>query len=180
MKKNISYLVLTIIAATFFVSCSKSETLQSYFVDHQEAPGFISQDFPLSMVKIDKSQLTEKQKEAYNSVEKLNFLGFKTSDENLETYQTETAKVKAILSDEKYNDLLDFNSKGDKVSVKYIGTDEVADEVVVYGSSKEKGFIIVRVLGHNMSPQKMITLVEALQNANFDESQLDDISNFFK
>ena len=161
-------------------SCGNNESLQSYYVDHQEAKNFISQDLPLSMLDIDKTQFTEEQLEAYESVNKLNFLGFKASADNKDTYITEVAKVKSILSDSKYNELMQFSDKGTKISVKYLGTDDEADEVILFGSSKDMGFGVVRILGDNMSPDKMVTLINVLQKSNIQEDQIENIMNFFK
>src|SRR5690606_15897532 len=132
---------------------------------HQESKNFMTQDIPISMLKIDESKFNSEQKEAYNSVSRLNFLGFKANETNAETLKVELAKVKTILSNDKYNDLMEFSDRGNKIVVKYLGDDE-ADEVIVFGSSKEMGFGIVRVLGDDMSPNKMVTLVSILQGAN--------------
>ena len=178
MLRTIKYIVFTL-TAVFLTSCGDSVSLQRYYVDNQESKNFISQDVPLSMIKLDKTDFTEEQKDAYNSVSKLNFLGYKTSEADIETYKTELAKVKTILSDSKYNDLMEFSDKGNKVVVKYIGDDDEADEVVVFGSAKELGFGIVRILGDNMSPDKIAVLINAMQKANVDESQIENIMNFF-
>jgi len=162
------------------VSCNDGKSLQTYFVENQETSNFISQDIPISMVKIDDSKFTDEQKEAYNSVKRLNFLGYRVDGTEAETFKAELAKVKTILNDEKYNDLMEFSDKGNKIIVKYIGTDDDADEVVVFGSAKEYGFGIVRVLGDDMNPDKMVTLVSAMQSANVDENQIQDFMNFFK
>ncbi|GAA3653787.1 DUF4252 domain-containing protein [Flavivirga jejuensis] len=180
MKRTIKHIFYILFIAVILVSCGNGASLQHYFVDNQESNNFISQDIPISMVKLDKSNFTEEQNEAFNSVRRLNFLGYKTTEADTETYQVELAKVKTILSDSKYNDLLEFSDKGRKVIVKYIGTDDEADEVVVFGSSKELGFGIIRVLGDDMSPDKMTILFTALQTANIDESQVKDLMNFFK
>ena len=66
------------------------------------------------------------------------------------------------------------------MQVKYLGDEEDADEVVVFGSSKEMGFGIVRVLGNDMNPDKMVTLVSILKTANVDKGQVQDIMSFFK
>ncbi|NMH86634.1 DUF4252 domain-containing protein [Flavivirga sp. Y03] len=159
-------------------SCASEASLQHYFVDNQESSNFISQDIPISMVKLDKSHFSEEQNEAFNSVKRLNFLGYKVSE--AKTFKTELAKVKTILKDKKYNDLMEFNDKGRKIIVKYVGTDDEADEVIVFGSSKDLGFGIIRVLGNDMSPDKMVTLITALQKADIDESQVENLMNFFK
>ncbi|MEL0652242.1 DUF4252 domain-containing protein [Algibacter sp. TI.3.09] len=180
MKRAINHLLLGLFATVMLVSCSSGPTLQTYFVDHQEAPNFISQDLPISMLKVDKSSFTEEQNEAFNSVTRLNFIGYKANESNTEDLKVEIAAVKEILKDEKYNELIEFSDKGNKIAVKYIGTDDEADEIIIFGSSKEYGFGVVRVLGSDMNPSKMGTLVGALKGANFDKDQLKDIQNFFK
>ena len=180
MKQELKHTILLLITALILVGCNDGPSLQRYFIDKQETENFITQDIPISMLKIDESKLSIEQKEAYNSVNRLNFLGFKLSETNTDILKAEIAKVKTILSDDRYNDLIEFSDKGNRIVVKYIGNDEDAEEVIVFGSSKELGFGIVRVLGNDMSPDKMATLVSVLQNANVDESQLQDVMSFFK
>ena len=180
MNSSIKKLLFSLLACIVLVSCNNGQSLQTYFVDNQETPDFLSADLPTTIVKIDESTLSKDQKEAYNSVKRLNFLGYKIKENNLEDYTLELSKVKSILNNKKYNDLIEFNDKAAKVVVKYIGDDDTADEFVVFASSKDMGFGIVRILGDNMRPEKMATLVDALQNADFDESQLNGITDFFK
>ncbi|GAA4817618.1 DUF4252 domain-containing protein [Litoribaculum gwangyangense] len=180
MQRAVKYIICTFLATVFLTSCGDGVSLQRYYVDNQESKNFITQDIPLSMVDIDKSTFTEEQLEAYNSVNKLNFLGYKSNETDLESYNLEVAKVKTILKDSKYNDLMEFSDKGNKIFVKYVGDDDEADEVIVFGSSEDMGFGIVRILGNNMNPEKMITLIDAFQKANVDENQIQDIMNFFK
>lgn len=180
MKRAINPIILVLFASLILASCNNGATLQRYFVDNQESKNFISQDIPISMLKIDESKFTKEQKEAYKSVNRLNFLGYKASETEAAILKAELAKIKIILSDDRYKDLVEFSDKGNKIIVKYIGTDEDAEEVIVFGSSKELGFGIVRVLGNDMSPDKMATLVSVLQEANVDEGQLQDVMSFFK
>jgi hypothetical protein len=180
MIRTIKYAIYTIIATVILTGCGDGVSLQRYYVDSQEAKNFISQDIPISMLDVDKSNFTEEQLEAYKSVNKLNFLGYKSSDANLDTFNAEVSKVKAILSDDKYIDLMEFSDKGNKIVVKYIGDEDDADEVVIFGSAKDMGFGIVRILGNDMNPDKMVTLINAMQQANVDENQVQDIMNFFK
>ena len=180
MKSFINHFAVFFIVISVLISCTSGASLQTYFVDKQESKNFISQDFPLSMVKIDQSNFNEEQKEAYKSVSRLNFLGYKIDGENSEDLNSEIKTVKEILSQPKYKDLMEFNDKGNKIVVKYIGDDDDADEVIVFGSSKTMGFAIVRVLGDDMNPDKMVTLMSAVQNSDIDEKQIQDIMNFFK
>ncbi len=180
MKRTIQYILCTILTTVLLVSCGDGVSLQRYYVDNQESKHFITQDIPISMVKLDKSNFSEEENEAFNSVKRLNFLGYQTEDTNAESYKVELEKVKTILSADKYNDLMEVSDKGNKLVVKYIGTDDSADEVILFGYRKDTGFGIVRVLGDDMNPEKMGVLVHSLQKANIDEGQVQDIMNFFK
>lgn len=180
MQRVITYIIYAIITTFFLISCNNQTSLQGYFVDNQETKNFITQDFPLSMVKIDKSNFTNEQTEAYNSVKKLNFLGYKYNEADIETFNAELTKVKTILNNNKYKDLMEFSDKGNKIVVKYIGNDADADEVIVFGSAKENGFAIVRILGNNMNPDKLITLIGTIKTADFDKKGIQEIVNFFQ
>lgn len=180
MQIAIKYILLTLITALLLVSCNNGVSLQRYYVDNQESTNFTSVDLPVSIIKLDETKLTEEQKEAYSSVKRLNLLAYKYDDSNLAEFNTELEKVKTILKNKKYSDLIEFNDKSAKIIVKYLGDGDESDEFIVFASSKEMGFGIVRILGDNMSPEKMMTLADAMKNSNFDESQLDGIMGFFK
>ena len=180
MQRTVKYIICTFLATAFLTSCSDKVSLQRYFVDHQESANFITQDLPLSMIKIDETKFNQHQKEAYKSVKRLNFLGYKANEGNEAAYQEELTKVKSILSDKQYNELITFNNNGNKIQVTYVGDDDVADEVIVFGNSKDLGFAVVRILGKDMSPDKMMTLATVLNDVDVEETQVKDIINFFK
>ncbi|WP_223551549.1 DUF4252 domain-containing protein [Aestuariivivens sp. NBU2969] len=180
MQRTVKYIIFALFVTFFLTSCGDGVSLQRYFVDNQESKNFISQDVPLSMIEIDQSRFNEEQREAYESVNRLNFLAYRANDTNIGSYNTELSKVNSILKHKKYNDLIEFNDKGNKVVVKYIGDNEEAEEVVVFANANNLGFAIVRVLGNNMSPDKMVTLVSALRDSDFQANQIKDIMNFFK
>lgn len=171
-------LVFTLV---LLVSCNQGETLQTYFVDHQETPNFTSIDIPTDIVDFKETELTPEQKEAFESIERLNFLGYKIKDSlDLTDYNNQLSKVNSILKNPKYNDLVEFSDKGGKVVFKYLGDDDEAEEFILFGSSPELGFGVLRVLGDDMSPEKMVALVDALRRADVDESQMQGIMDFFK
>ncbi|MFH4964160.1 DUF4252 domain-containing protein [Gaetbulibacter sp. M235] len=180
MQRTINYILITFVTALLLVGCNDGVSLQRYFVDNQESTNFTSIDLPVSIVKLDESKFTDVQKEAYNSVKRLNFLGYRLDKSKEADFNAELAKVKTILKDKKYNDLIEFNDRKAKVTVKYLGDDENADEFIVFASSKDMGFGIVRVIGDNMSPEKMMTLADAMKNSDIDSSQLGGIMDFFK
>lgn len=180
MHSSIKYVLITICTAFLFVGCNDGLSMQRYFVEHQEAKNFLAQDIPISMLHIDESKLTADQREAYKSVNRLNFLGFKADSTNVETFHSELTTVNTILKDEKYNELVDFSYDGAKIAVKYIGDDDNADEFIIFGSSKNEGFGIVRVLGNDMNPEKIMTLGQLFESSNVDTSQFKGIMPFFK
>lgn len=171
---------MAVLVATLH-SCNQNASLQTYFVDNQEQPNFLSIDAPVSMLNIDQSKLTEDQKQAYNSVQKLNMLAYKKDSINNSDYNAELAKITTILKDKKYVELMrGGNSVDGKFTVKYIGADDDIDEFIVFGSANNMGFAVVRVLGDNMDPNKLMTLTSVLDKSNISDSQLNQFADFFK
>ena len=180
MKKSIKNIMVTFFLVATLTACNQGETLQGYYVANQETPNFMSIDIPLSFIDIDKIELTEVQKEAYESIDKLNMLGYQLSEDNEEEYKAELAKVQLILKDDKYEDLFRGGNNTDgKIIVKYIGTDSTIDELIVLGTMNEKGFAIIRVLGDNMEPAKIMKLGEVVGQIDSKENQVKDFLDFF-
>ncbi len=181
MQKSITKIIIGCFLIATFISCNQGPTLQSYYVDNQETSNFTSIDLPTNVVSFDESKLTDEQKEAYESVKRLSFLGYKLEEGNEAEYKSELAKVKTILNSDNYHELMRAgNSKDGKFVVKYLGSETKIDELIVFGNANDQGFGIIRVLGKNMEPKKMMTLMNALQNADFNEDQLNGITEYFK
>lgn len=172
-------IVLTVLSGLLF-NCDSEPTLQSYYVDNQETPNFLSVDIPPSIIGFDELTLTEEQKKAFESVKRLNFLGYKLDSNNREAYNAELDKVKAILNDDKYEDLIEVNDRAGKLIGKSLGNAETMDEFVLFVSKNDVGFGIVRVLGDNMDPAQIVTLVDAVKHTDFDASKVENILNFYK
>ena len=182
MKTSIKNIVASLLIAVALASCGYGgETLQGYYVINQEAPNFISIDIPVSFVDLEQANLTKVQLEAYESIDKLNMLGYRKSDDNIEAYKTELAKVQTILKDERYQDLFrGGNSTDGKIIVKYIGTDTTIDELIIFGTMNDAGFGIIRVLGDNMEPAKIMKLGEVVNQMSSNENAVQDFMQFFK
>ena len=172
---------MSIIVATVLTSCGyNGETLQGYYVVNQEAPNFISIDIPVSFVNLENADLTEVQQEAYESINKLNMLGYRKDDGNEAEYKTELAKVQTILKDDKYQDLFrGGNSTDGRIVVKYIGDDTSIDELVVFGTMNNAGFGIIRVLGNKMEPAKIMKLGDVVNQISSEENAVEDFMRFF-
>lgn len=172
--------VVSILVATF-MSCNQGPTLQTYFVDHELEADFISGDIPASVFNLDRVDLTEEQKEAYESIDKLNFLAFTLNADNAEEYKAELDKVKVILKDSKYQELMrGGNSTEGRFSVKFIGDVENIDELIVFGNANDKGFVVARVLGDDMNAGKLMSLQSVLKDMDFEDSNLQGLGDFFK
>ena len=181
MKQSIIKLLIGSFLITAFISCNQGPTLQSYIVDNQETNNFTTIDLPTSVVSFDESKLTDDQIQAYKSVKRLNFLGYRMKDGNEAEYKQELQKVRTILKDKEYKELMRMgNNEDGKVLIKYLGSETKIDELIVFGNANDQGFGILRVLGKNMQPDNMVKLVDAMQNADIDEDQLKGITDFFK
>ncbi|WP_159024013.1 DUF4252 domain-containing protein [Formosa sp. L2A11] len=181
MKPHNYLITITFCFGLLLSSCKSEPTLQTYIVDHQEAPNFTTVDIPLSVLNLDESKLNEAQKTAYNSIKRLNFLGYKKGTTDADVYQTEKTKVEAILNNDVYNELMVINNHGGNFTLKYLGeNDEDIDELIVFGNTKASGFGILRVLGKNMKPSQIMSLAKVLEKGDVDISKLNDVIGFFK
>ncbi|MBF4466974.1 DUF4252 domain-containing protein [Flavobacterium sp. LC2016-12] len=154
------------------VSCNSEPSLQKYFVQNTDNKDFIALDVSPSILNIEKTKLSAEQTEALNSFDKMNILAFKANDKNQAQFETERTKIKAILKDPKYQKLMSFGSGKDGASISYVGTDDNIEEFVVFANKKENGFAVVRVLGKNMNPNNIITLMSVLKESKIDMEQL--------
>lgn len=178
---SIKNTVMSLFIVVALTSCNYGETLQSYYVANQETPNFVSIDIPVSFVSVDKIELTDNQKEAYDSMDKLNMLGYTLNDDNAEEYKIELAKVQTLLKNEKYQELFrGGNTTDGKVIVKYIGDDDSIDELIIFGNANNKGFAIIRVLGNNMEPAKIMELGDVVGQLQSEETAVNDFMDFFE
>jgi hypothetical protein len=178
---SIKNIVMSLFIVVALTSCNYGETLQSYFVANQETPNFISIDIPVSFVSVENIELTEDQKEAYESIDKLNMLGYTLKDDNIVEYKLELTKIQALLKNKQYQELFrGGNSTDGKVVIKYIGDDDSIDELIIFGTANDKGFAIIRVLGDNMQPAKIMTLGDVVGKMNSDETGVKDFMKYFQ
>ncbi len=166
--------------ALLLAGCSSTQSLQEYYVDNSENPNFLVLDVPANILKLDEAGLNSGQREALQSLRKLNILAFMKTDENAMAYEQETAKVKAILKNENFKELMKLNTKYGKGVIQYQGDGDAIDEVVIYGNSRDKGFALIRVLGKNMNPAHVVQLVQAVEQSDLDGDGLQELAGMFK
>ncbi len=178
MQKIIRSLLL--VGAIVLSSCSSTQSLQEYYVDNTENPSFLAFDIPTSILNLDAAELNEEQKTAYESLKKLNILAFKKTEDNVEAYKAEKKKVRAILVNDDYEELMKMNTEFGRASIRFKGDDDAIDEVIIFGDNKDKGFALVRVLGNEMNPAHFVKLLQALEKSDFNGEGLGDLGDFFK
>lgn len=161
------------------VGCQKEPTLQKYFVENTTNKNFMTIDIAPSILNIDQTKLSVEQKEAFKSFDRMNVLAFKVNDSNVAQFEAERAKVTQILKDEKYQQLMKFGSGKEGGSISFVGDDEHIDEFILFANKKENGFAVVRVLGNDMNPTSILTMVSALKDSNIDLEQLKPLQQMF-
>lgn len=171
---------MTMLLLIVFASCSSTQSLQEYYVDSSENPNFLQFDLPSSILNLEKADLSMEQKEALQSVKKLNILAFKKSLENAAEFEIEKTKVKAILKNNDFVELMKMNTPFGKATIKYLGDEDAIDEVIIYGDNKEKGFAVIRVLGDDMNPANMMQLLEAIQKSDYKGEGLGQLEDLLR
>lgn len=164
----------------FLISCNSEPTLQKYFVENTENKNFVALDVSPDILNVDKTKLSVAQTTALKSFDKMNVLAFKLNETNKAEFETERAKINLILKDKKYQQLMKFGSGKEGASVSYVGTDENIEEFVFYANKKENGFAVVRILGKDMNPTSVMTMMSVLQQSNIDLEQLKPLQQLMK
>ena len=164
----------------FLYGCNSEPTLQKYFVENTENKNFIALDVSPEILNFDKTKLSIAQTDALKSFDKMNVLAFKLTDKNKAEFEAERAKVDLILKDKKYQQLMKFGSGKEGASISFVGSDDHIDEFVLYANKKENGFAVVRVLGKDMNPTNIMTMLSVLKQSNIDLEQLKPLQQLMK
>ncbi|UMB61130.1 DUF4252 domain-containing protein [Lutibacter sp. A80] len=163
MKSSIKFLGAVFIVISTLISCDNSPTLQKYYVDSKENDAFISVDLPANILQLKDDTVSDDVKRTLETIKKVNFLALQLTDTNEALYTSEKVKVKSILKNPKYKQLMRVNMGKGNVSVNYLGEEDAIDEVVVFGSDNNKGFAIIRVIGENMNPSEIIKIAQEIK-----------------
>ncbi|MBG6110783.1 hypothetical protein H4V97_001132 [Flavobacterium sp. CG_23.5] len=175
-----SFYTIALLFSLFLISCNSEPTLQKYFVENLENKNFIALDVSPSILNVDKAKLSAEQNGALKSFEKMNVLAFKLNGANKAQFEVERAKVNLILKDKKYQQLMKFGSGKEGASVSFVGTDEHIEEFVLFANRKETGFAVVRILGKDMNPNNIMTMLSVLKESKIDMEQLKPLQELLK
>jgi Domain of unknown function (DUF4252) len=172
---------LAIALSLLLFSCNSEPSLQKYFVDNQEKPGFVVVDVSPSILNLDKTKLTADQSKALSSFEKMNILAYRINDKNKSEFDVERKKINEILKDTtNYQQLMKFGSGKDGASISFIGDEDHIDEFILYGSKSDNGFAVVRIIGKDMNPADAMTFLSVLKESNIDMKQLESLKGLMK
>lgn len=159
MKKAV--IVLSVLA--IFISCNQQKTIQTYIVEKQDKPGFMSVDLPMSLIQLNTDKAPLEVKEAYGSIKKVNVLGLPYLNNN-EAYEIEKKAILSILNNSTlYKNLMKMDMNGMRISIYYNGDANDINEVIVFGYSKKIGVGVARVIGNHMNPIKITQMAEYLK-----------------
>ena len=176
--KTITFFAIALSLLLF--SCNSEPTLQKFFVENSEKPNFITLDISPSILNIDSKELTEEQRKALQSFDKMNIIAFRSNQQNQTDYEAERQKLITILKDEQYQQLMKIGSGKEGASISFVGQEDKIDEFIFYANKKENGFAVVRVLGKDMNTNNIMTLLSVLQKSKIDMEQLKPLQNFVK
>jgi len=175
--KNFIYII---VLALSLVACKDENSIQTYFVEHQEANNYSLVDISKTLVDFSSADLSEEETEAYNSLDKLHVLMYKATDSTQLDYEKELKGIQKVFRNPEYSELMQFNSDGTKFKISSIGEEDTVNEVLVLASSNSMGFAAIRVLGDNMKPEKIVALISKIKDANVDDNKLKGIMDFLK
>jgi hypothetical protein len=176
---KLTYLT-AILVSLFLWSCNREPSLQKYFVDNSENKDFVVLDISSSIINIDKTKLTVEQKTALESFDKMNILAYKLNKNNQVQYDKESQKVTQILKGKEYQELMKIGSGKDGASVSFVGDENHIDEFVLFAKKKENGFAVVRILGNNMNPNNIMSMLSLIKSTNIDMAQLTPLQDLVK
>lgn len=167
-----SFYILAVFSL-LLTGCSSEPSLQKYFVEKTENKNFVAVDVSPTILNLDETKLSSDEKQALASLDKMNILAFKLNETNKLEFAAEKTKVKEILKDEKYQELMKVNmGAGGGGSLSFVGDEDHIDEFILFANQGETGFAVVRILGDDMNPTGVMTLMSLLQKSDIDMSKL--------
>jgi len=173
--------LLAIALSLLLFSCNSKPSLQKYFVDHQEKPGFMVVDISSNILNVNKAKLTADQTKVLASFSKMNILAYKLDPKHKGEFDAERKKVNEILKDTlNYQQLMKIGSGKNGASISFIGEEDRIDEFIIYGCKSDNGFAVVRIMGKDMNPADAMTMLSALKSSNIDMKQLEPLKAIMK
>ena len=158
-----------------FASCSKTQSIQFYYVEKFEDPNFLVIDIPTSILGINNEVLNEEEQAALDSFQKLNLLMFRKTAANGEQFSEELKTVSEIIDRQQFDPLMVVSDRQFSGKLLLEGSVERPDEIVFFGSATDEGFLLARLIGSKMQVEKAVVLAKALEREGALDNAVDAI-----
>jgi cellobiose phosphorylase len=138
-------------------------------VDHKSDDNFLSVDFSLRTFVDNFDDLPEEQKQLFEDINKVNFLAFRKNESNATSYTTKKTQLLEILKNEfEGKQLMSVNAEEGLMKMYADQIEDNAEEIVIFASSDEKGFMLFRLLGDDLNPGNFYKMMQMSDDMNFD------------
>lgn len=177
---NFLKLSVLVLAVCSLISCNNEQSLQEYYIDNKSNDYFIMLDVPTSLIAPASEKLSADQQKVVKSVKKINLLAYSLKDTGF--YNAETKKLKSILNNDDYEELMKVGNTEQRMRIFIKGDEDAIDEVVVFAQDETKGFLLARVLGDNMNVADMVRFAETMDtsSATLNTGSFEGIMDVFK
>lgn len=166
--------IVLLITTIALLSCKSEKSLEQYFIQNEDNNDVVIVDVPVNMVK-NTVNLSKDEQKAIKSVKKINILYLKKEENNKTEYEKQKNTLKEILKSKKYQTLSKIKTGKTKIDIKFIGTDDAINEVVLFATDNNKGFFLARILGNKMNPENMQLLLKNVKNIDLDLNKLNNL-----
>jgi len=178
MTTLVKYISILVLLAIGMSSCDDGKSLQRYLVDKQSDDRFLKVDIATSLFLADNNDLSEDERDILETIKKINVVAYPLKSGNEADYESEKARLKDIINQEKYKTLGSVKSKDMQMTMKYLGEETAIDEVIVFANSSDKGFGIFRLLCDDMRPDQALKLMRTMERGDLDLSKISGVNLF--
>lgn len=138
-------------------------------VDHKSDDNFLSIDFSLRTFVDNFDDLPQEKKQLFEDINKVNFLAFRKNETNSTSYTEKREQLLGILSNEfEGNQLMSVNAEEGIIKMYADNVEDNAEEIIIFASSEDKGFMVFRLLGNDLNPSNFYKIMTMSDEMNFD------------
>lgn len=161
--------IISICLCALVLTSCQTNSLQSFMVEHKSDDNFISIDFSLRTFVDNFDDLPEDKKKLFEDINKVNFLAFRKNQSNSPSYTEKREQLLDILSSEfKGNQLMSVNAEEGIIKMYADEVEDKAEEIIIFASSDDKGFMVFRLLGDDLNPSNFYKIMTMSDQMNFD------------
>jgi hypothetical protein len=174
--KNIRVAIkrLVIMTSLFFISCNNNLSLQQFIINQQEKQDVISFDISASLLSATDQLQSKEDIEILKSLKKINVIAYQIKEASQNRYKVEKKHINSILKQDKYQELIRYGKGSQGAKLYLVGEETSLDELIIFANDNKVGWLIIRVLGNDMQPEKIMNI---LQKIDFDNTDF-NISKF--